>query len=111
MGYPQSNGAAERAVQSFKNLYKKKEEDGEPWQAAWPLWRDTPQQPGQLSPARLWYGRAIRHPRWFSPEMPSSPDTLAEARENFRKRQEAYRRHDDGDNPFKHPEPKWTPRP
>ena len=43
--------------------------------------------------------------------MPSSPDTLAEARENFRKRQEAYRRRDDGDNPYKHPVPKWTPRP
>ena len=43
--------------------------------------------------------------------MPSSPDTLAEARENFRKRQEAYRRRDDGDNPYKHLVPKWTPRP
>ena len=102
---PQSNGAAERAVQSLKNLYKKKEEDGEPWQAVWALWRDTPQQPGQLSPAQLWYGQPIWHPHRFSPEMPSNPNTLAEARENFRKRQESYRLHDDGDNPFKHPVP------
>ena len=75
------------------------------------MWRDTPQQPVQLSPTRLWYGRPIRHPRWFSPEMPSNPDTLAEARENFQKRQEAYKRRDDGDNPYRHLVPKWTPRP
>ena len=40
-GYPQSNGAAERAVQSFRDLYRNKEADGEEWQAAWALWRDT----------------------------------------------------------------------
>ena len=110
-GYLQSNGAAEGAVQSFKDLYKRKKADGETWQAAWVLWRDTPQQPGKLSPAQLWYGRPIRHPRWFSPEMPSNPDTLAEARENFQKRQEAYRRRDNGDAPYKLPVPMWTPRP
>ena len=43
--------------------------------------------------------------------MPSSPDTLAEAKENFRKRHEAYKRQDDGDNLHKHLVPKWTPRP
>ena len=44
------------------------------------------------------------------PRGPSSPDTLAEAKENFRKRQEAYKRREDRANPYKHPVPKWTPR-
>ena len=43
--------------------------------------------------------------------MPSSPDTLAEAKENFWKKHEAYKRRGDGDNLHKHPVPKWTPRP
>ena len=110
-GYPQSNGAAERAVQSFKRLYGKKVLDGMPWEGAWALWRDTPQQPGQLSPARLWFGRPIHHPGWYSPQMPSNPDTLAEAQENFRKRQEGYRKRDEAGNLFKHPKITWTPRP
>ena len=82
-GYPQSNGAAEKAVQSFKKLYAKKERDGSPWEEAWALWRDTPKEPRQLSPAQLWFGRPVRHPRWFSPAMPSNPNTLEEANENF----------------------------
>ena len=36
-GYLQSNKAAERAVQSFKRLYAKKEVDGTPWEGAWAL--------------------------------------------------------------------------
>ena len=47
VGYPQSNRAAERAVQSFKRLYEKKAVDKELWQGVWALWRNTPQQPGQ----------------------------------------------------------------
>ena len=43
--------------------------------------------------------------------MPSNPDTLEEAKENFRKRQEGYRRSDDPHNLYKHPRVKWTPRP
>ena len=43
--------------------------------------------------------------------MPLSQDMLAEAKENFWKRNEAYKRQDDGGNLHKHPVPKWTPRP
>ena len=43
--------------------------------------------------------------------MPSNPDTLEEAKENFRKRQEGYRRSDDPHNLYKHPRIKRTPRP
>ena len=35
MGYPQSNGVEERAVQSFKRLYAKKELYGKPWEGVW----------------------------------------------------------------------------
>ena len=103
--------AAEKAVQSFKKLYEKKERDGTPWEEAWALWRDTPQEPGHISPARLWFGRPVHHPWWFSPAMPSNPDTLEEAKENFRKRKEGYRRRDNSGNLFKHPAVKWAPRP
>ena len=102
-GYPQSNGAAEKAVQSFKKLYEKKEREGTPWEEAWVLWRDTPQEPGQLSPARLWFGCPVRHPLWFSPAMLSNQDTLEEEKENFCKRQESYQHQDDLGNFFKHP--------
>ena len=88
-----------------------KERDNKPWQGEWALWKDTPQEPGQLSPARLWYGGPIWHLRWFNPEMPSNPDTWAEVKENFQKRQEASRCHDSPDNLFKHLEVKWSPRP
>ena len=98
-------------MRSFKTLYEKKEHEGSPWEEVWALWRDTPQEPGQLSPARLWFGRPVRHPQWFSLPMPSNPDTLEEAKENFRKRQEGYRRSDDPHNLYKHPRIKWTPRP
>ena len=110
-GHPQSNGAAEKAVQSFKRLYLKKEHEGSPWEEAWSLWRDTPQEPGQLSPACLWFGRSVRHPRWFSPPMPSNQDSLEEAKENVHKHQEGYRRSDNPGNLYKHPPVKWTPRP
>ena len=43
--------------------------------------------------------------------MPSNPDTLEEAKENYRKRQEGYRRSDDPGNLYKHPSVKWSPRP
>ena len=46
-----------------------------------------------------------------SPVMRSNPDTPDEEKENYRKRQEGYRRQDDPDNLFKHPAVKWVPRP
>ena len=109
--YPQSNGAAEKAVQSFKRLYEKKEQEGTPWVEVWALWRDTPQESGQLLLARLWFGCPVRHPRWFSPAMPSNPDTFEEAKENYCKLQEGYRCRDDPGNLFKHPAVKWVLRP
>ena len=36
---------------------------------------------------------------------------MEEAKENFRKRQEGYRRSNDPSNLYKHPPVKWTPRP
>ena len=89
-GYPKSNGVAEIAVQSFKMLYAKKELDREPWRGWGPCGETSPQEPGQLLPAWLWFGRHIWHPQWFSSEMTSNPDTFAEVRENFHKRQKCY---------------------
>ena len=43
--------------------------------------------------------------------MPSNPDTLDEAKENYCKRQKGYRRRNDPDNLYKHPVVKWVPRP
>ena len=65
-GNPQSNGLSEKVVQSFKRLYNKKLDEDLPWKEAWALWKDSPQQPGQLSPTRLWFRRPLRHPGWFT---------------------------------------------
>ena len=54
-GYPQSNGAAERAVQSFKRLYAKKEIGGILWEGAWALWRHTPRARAVIAlPSVVW---------------------------------------------------------
>ena len=107
----QSNGVAEIAFQSFKMLYVKKELDREPCDGACALWRNNPQEQGQLLSAWLWFVRPIRHPQGFSSEMTSNPDTLEEARKNFCKRQKGYRRQDDPDNIYNHPVVTWTLRP
>lgn len=62
-GYPQSNGHAERAVQSMKNLVKKTWGNGKPdrqaLQAALLEFRNAPQHSG-LSPAQWLFGRTMR---------------------------------------------------
>lgn len=63
-GYPQSNGHAERAVQSMKSLVKKTWGEGRPNQNelrdALLEWRNTPQSPSGLSPAQWLFGRTMR---------------------------------------------------
>ena len=88
-GYPQSNGAAKMAVQSFKRLYKKKEVDKEPWQGAWALWRST-----IPCPFLVWSPNTISTmvlPGYFCGGQGD--------------------RRDSPDKRFKHQEVKWSPRP
>jgi len=58
--YPQSNGQAERAIQTVKRLMKKAYESGQNIQKALLHLRCTPMSNVHLSPAQLLYNRCIR---------------------------------------------------
>ena len=78
-----SNGAAEAAVRSFKRIWYRCLSSGDDFVEAWSLYNDTPRQAGQLSPARLWYGRPVRHPGWWCPPERDPRDTLVAAQEAY----------------------------
>ena len=78
-----SNGAAEAAVRSFKRIWYRCLASGDDFVEAWSLYNDTPRQAGQLSPARLWYGRQTRHPGWWCPPERDPRDTLVAAQEAY----------------------------
>ena len=49
---------------------------------------DTPREPGELSPSRMWFGRNVRHPMWYTPHEVSPADSLVAAQEAFIRRKE-----------------------
>ena len=58
--YPQSNGQAERAIGTVKNLVKKMLEDGSDVQLAWQSFRNTVREGYSASPAQLLFSRRCR---------------------------------------------------
>ena len=58
--YPRSNGMAERAVQTIKNLLKKADENGEDHRKALLVYRDSPISGVNASPAQLLMSRNLR---------------------------------------------------
>ena len=58
--YPQSNGQAERFVQTLKNLFKKADEDGRDPYLALLEYRNTPITGLEYSPAQLLMSRTLR---------------------------------------------------
>ena len=87
--HAQSNGVAESAVKSFKRIWERCAISGDDFVEAWSLYNDTPRQPGQLSPSRLWYGRPIHRPGWWVPPESNPRDTLLSAMEAYIKSKES----------------------
>ena len=113
--HQQSNGQAENSCKIFRNLWRKckmthpdlSPTNMEPFERAWAMYLDTPQQRGQLSPSRLWFGRTIRHPHWFTPVESSDRDSLTAAQLQFAIRKDKSSKTERPDHPrFKtHPKP------
>ncbi|XP_029210371.2 uncharacterized protein K02A2.6-like [Acropora millepora] len=81
--YPQSNGAAERAVQTAKRILKKAEADGEDPFEGLLKYRNTPFEDIGLSPAQLLMSRRTRttlptHRRLLLPQ-PMEPQRVVKA--------------------------------
>ena len=81
--HAQSNGVAEAAVKSFKRIWDRCLISGDDFVEAWSLYNDTPRQPGQLSPSRMWYGRPCHHPGWWTPLERDPKDTLLSAMDSY----------------------------
>ena len=58
--YPKSNGKAEDAVRTVKQLFSKCRQAGQPEQLALPDWRNTPMEGLKTSPAQQLFGRRCR---------------------------------------------------
>lgn len=76
--YPQSNGQAERAIQTAKKLMKKAHESGQNIHRAFLHLRATPIANTNLSPAQLLFGRSLRT------DLPSMPPTNLTTNINWR---------------------------
>lgn len=90
--HPQSNGQAERAIQTVKKLMKKARESGEDIEKAFLHLRATPLSGTAVSPAQLLFNRPIRTDL---PAMPGSPRTDREKRDQLIRKQEVERKHAD----------------
>lgn len=75
--YPQSNGQAERAIQTTKKLMRKAHESGEDFDRAILHLRATPLSGTNLSPSQLLFGRGIRTDL---PAMAAGPKTVNDPR-------------------------------
>ena len=98
-GFPQSNGQAERFVQTLKRMLKKAEEDGQDPYLALLEYRNTPVSGLPYSPAQLLMSRSLRL------KLPVKPSLLqprvVNAHFELGKRQEYQRKfHDRGANPL-----------
>ena len=86
-GYAQSNGQAERYVQTLKNLFKKADEDGRDPYLALLEYRNTPITGLQYSPAQLLMSRTLRS------KLPTSEKLLqpkvVDAHADLQRRQES----------------------
>ena len=100
--HAQSNGMAESTVKTFKRLWDKCQTSGDNFHSAWSFWMDTPKEPGQLSPTRMWFGRAVRHPSWFQAPERNPADTLVASQEAYIRRKETSRAYDPSHRAFKH---------
>ena len=58
--YPQSNGKAENAIKTAKNLLKKSKVAGTDFHLALLAWRNTPSEGLESSPAQRMFGRRTR---------------------------------------------------
>lgn len=76
--YPQSNGQAERSIQTVKKLMKKAHESGQSVARAFLHLRATPIANTNLSPAQLLFGRCIRT------DLPSMPPSAQASTTNWR---------------------------
>ena len=90
--YPQSNGKAENSVQTVKNLMRNAKEDGKNPQWALMMWRNTPSEGLNVSPAQRLFGRACRTllPSLRSSLLPRHPTSVPEAIARQKARQASY---------------------
>ena len=88
--YPQSNGQAERCVQTLKNFLKKAEEDGGDPYIALLEYRNTPITGLQYAPAQLAMSRLLRS-RIPATHKALKPKIVENAHEQLIDRQERYK--------------------
>ena len=100
--HPQSNGLAEASVKTFKRLWEKCNAVDDEFYSAWSFWMDTPREPGELSPTRMWFGRPVRHPSWWSPPERDPVDTLVASQEAYIRRKETSKAYNPNNPAFSH---------
>ena len=87
--YPQSNGQAERAVQTMKQRMARCKKDGSDWQQALQELRSTPTK-DLPSPAEILHGRPART---VNGQAPATPINMPEIKQKLEAKQEQYTDH------------------